>query len=178
MLLILNSFQDIIINFISGKNPGIASFLEWWESEGHKKSISLPEQQDAIRVLTIHKSKGLEFGIVILPFISWNLDHKSFHSNILWVRPGTPPFNKLGIVPVSYRSTLSETIFSEDYYDEKYSAYVDNVNLLYVALTRAKNGIYGFAPAEPGSENRIAGILKEAIDFQNAITGRRRGISL
>ncbi len=72
----LNSFQDIVINYTSSRNPGITSFLEWWESEGIKKSILLPEQQDSIKVLTIHKSKGLEFGVVILPFISWNLDHK------------------------------------------------------------------------------------------------------
>lgn len=166
----LNSFQDIIVNFISGKNPGIPSFLDWWDSEGYKTSISLPGQQDAIRVLTIHKSKGLEFEVVILPFISWNLDHKSFHSNILWVKPGSFPFNKLEIVPVRYRAALSGTIFSQDYYEEKYSAYVDNVNLLYVALTRAKNGIFGFAPGRPGTENRIAGLLKEALSIKDEIT--------
>ena len=50
-------------------------FLDWWEENGKKKSVVLPGNQDAIRILTIHKSKGLEFKIVILPFLSWNLDH-------------------------------------------------------------------------------------------------------
>jgi hypothetical protein len=127
----LNSFQDIIIGFASGKNQGIPSFLEWWQSEGGKKSVSLPGQQDAIKVLTIHKSKGLQFGIVILPFISWNLDHKPLQSNILWVKPDSAPFNKSGIVPVRYKSDLSETIFSGDYYMKKYSAFIDNINLLF-----------------------------------------------
>ena len=162
----LNSFQDIIIIHSSSRNPGISVFLDWWGSEGVKKSISVPEQQDSMKVLTIHKSKGLEFGIVILPFLSWNLDHKSFHSNILWAIPGYPPFNKLGIVPVRYTSELAETIFAEQYFEEKYSAYLDNINLLYVAFTRAVNAIIGFAPGQPRTENRIAAVIKDAITFK------------
>lgn len=168
----LTTFQDIIIHFTAGKNPGVSSFLDWWQTEGYKKSISLPEHQEAIRVLTIHKSKGLEFEVVILPFLCWNLDHKSWHSNIIWVKPDSPPFDELGIVPVKYGSDLGDTIFSKDYFKEKYSAYIDNINLLYVALTRAKNGIFGFAPDNPGSEGRIAGILKDALEFNEAVPGK------
>jgi ATP-dependent helicase/nuclease subunit A len=167
----LNSFQDIIIHFTAARTLGIRAFLEWWESEGNKKSILLPSQQDSIRVLTIHKSKGLEFGIVILPFLSWNMDHKPFHSNILWTRPGSAPFNKLGIVPIRYKKELSETIFANQYYEERYSAYLDNINLLYVALTRAKYGIFGFAPDKPRADSRIASIIKEAINFKEEIPG-------
>ena len=163
----LNSFQDIVINYTSARNPGISSFLEWWESEGVKKSILLAEQQDSMKVLTIHKSKGLEFRVVIIPFISWNLDHKSFHSNILWATPGYELFNKLGIVPVRYKSDLADTIFSDQYYEEKYSAYLDNINLLYVAFTRAVNVIIGFAPGKPRPDNRIAGVIRDAIVFQD-----------
>ncbi len=164
----LNSFQDMVLNFTANKNPGIPSFLEWWESDGKNKSVSLPEQQDAIRVLTIHKSKGLEFGVVILPFLSWNLDHKSQQSNILWVKPDSPPFNKLGVVPIRYKSELSDTIFAKQYNEEKYSAYLDNINLLYVALTRAKNAIYGFVPESPKAENGIATVIRKAITFTGA----------
>ena len=67
------------------------------------KSVVLPEHLNAIRVMTVHKSKGLEFKVVLLPFLSWNLDHKSFQQNILWVRPDIEPFNNLGIVPVRYK---------------------------------------------------------------------------
>jgi ATP-dependent helicase/nuclease subunit A len=162
----LNSFQDIVLNYTSARNPGITSFLEWWELEGLKKSIILPEQLDSMKVLTIHKSKGLEFRIVILPFISWNLDHKSFHSNILWAVPDSQPFNKLGIVPVRYKGDLADTIFADQYYEEKYSAYLDNINLLYVAFTRAVNAIIGFAPDKPRPDNLIAAVIKNAITFQ------------
>lgn len=162
----LNSFQDIIIKYTSAGNPGISSFLEWWVTEGIKKSILMPEQQDSMKVLTIHKAKGLEFGIVILPFLSWNLDHKSFHSNIMWAVPGEPPFNKLSIVPVRYKIDLTDTIFADQYSEERCSAYLDNINLMYVAFTRAVNAVIGFAPAQPRQENRIASVIKEAIIFK------------
>jgi len=156
----LNSLQDIVVNYTSSRNPGISSFLEWWESEGNKESILLPEQQDSIKVLTIHKSKGLEFRIVILPFLSWNLDHKPFHTNILWVVPDSAPFDKLGIVPVRYKSDLTDTIFADQYYEEKYSAYLDNINLLYVAFTRAVNAIIGFAPRQPCAMHLLSEEIK------------------
>jgi ATP-dependent exoDNAse (exonuclease V) beta subunit len=161
----LNAFQDLVMNHCLSGNPGIASFLDWWETEGVKKSILLPENQDSIKVLTIHKSKGLEFKAVILPFISWNLDHKPFHTNILWVNPDIHPFNALGIVPVKYKSDLENSIFAGSYFQEKYSAYIDNLNLLYVAFTRAVNVLTGFAPSKSGNSSRIAGILKEAFSF-------------
>ena len=161
----LNAFQDIVLGQASARNPGIASFLEWWNTEGVKKSIAVPDSQDSIRVLTIHKSKGLEFEIVILPFLSWNLDHKPFLSNILWAVPDSPPFNKLGIVPLRYSSELADTIFADQYFDERLSAYLDNINLLYVAFTRAVSAIFGFAPAKPGADSRIASVISKAISF-------------
>jgi ATP-dependent helicase/nuclease subunit A len=168
----LNCFQDLILDFTARGTAGVPSFLEWWESEGHKKSIQLPGEQDSIQVLTIHKAKGLEFDVVILPFLSWNLDHKPFHNNILWTKPEAPPFNNLGIVPVRYSSELENTIFASDYQQEKYSAYIDNINLLYVALTRAKYAIFGFAPLSPAANNRIAVVLKEALTEEVTYTCR------
>ena len=159
----LNTFQDWVISFMGSKNSGLQSFLEWWESTGKSKSVVFPGTQDAARVITVHKSKGLEFKVVILPFLSWNLDHKNSMQPFLWVNPQVPPFNELGILPVRYSSALAETIFAGDYLDEKFSVYLDNINLLYVAMTRAKDAIYGFAPADPGRENAIAQVIKDAV---------------
>jgi len=158
----LNTFQDFVVNFTGNKNSDILSFLDWWESTGSKKSVVLPGSQDAMRILTIHKSKGLEFKIVILPFLSWNLDHVPFKQQVLWVKPTVAPFNDLGIVPVKYGKDLSGTIFSEYYREEKSSAYLDNINLLYVAMTRSMDAIYGFSVSNPKSGNSIAGVLKNA----------------
>ncbi len=79
------------------------------------------------------------------------------------------PFNELGIVPVRYRKALSDTIFADDYIHEKYSVYIDNINLLYVAMTRAKDAIYGFAPERPGTSETIARVIKDAISHQMKI---------
>jgi ATP-dependent exoDNAse (exonuclease V) beta subunit len=159
----LNTFQDYIVNFTGSKNADIQTFLDWWEESGKKKSVVLPGNQDAIRILTIHKSKGLEFKVVILPFLSWNLDHLASKQPVLWVKPDIPPFNDLGIVPVKYGKDLISTIFADYYKEEKYSVYLDNINLLYVALTRAKDVLYGFSVDNPRSENTIAGVLKNAV---------------
>src|ERR1035437_813700 len=159
----LNTFQDYIISFAGSKNADIQTFLDWWEESGKDRSVVLPGHQDAIRILTIHKSKGLELKVVILPFLSWNLDHMATKQPVLWVKPDSPPFNDLGIVPVKYSKDLTNTIFADYYREEKYSVFLDNINLLYVALTRAKDVLYGFSVDNPRLENTIAGVLKNAM---------------
>jgi ATP-dependent exoDNAse (exonuclease V) beta subunit len=159
----LNTFQDYVVSFTGNKNADIQTFLDWWEENGKKKSVVLPGNQDAIRILTIHKSKGLEFKIVILPYLSWNLDHIPSKQPFLWVKPGLSPFNDLGIIPVKYGKDLLKTIFADDYREEKYSVYLDNINLLYVALTRARDVLYMFSVDNPRSENSVAAVLKNAV---------------
>lgn len=137
----LVAFQDIIFEYETANSNSVTLFLEWWEKEQGKKVLSTSENADAVRILTIHKSKGLEFKYVILPFCSWELD--SFRPvRCIWCSNNEPGFNQLEYAPLNYSSKLSETIFKEDYYDEHLKAYVDNLNLLYVALTRAKTELY------------------------------------
>ncbi|MBK7132730.1 MAG: UvrD-helicase domain-containing protein [Bacteroidales bacterium] len=159
----LNTFQDYVVSFSGSGNSDFHSFLDWWETTGIKKSVVLPSNQEAMRILTIHKSKGLEFKVVILPFLSWNLDHMASNQPVLWVTPSEPPFNELGVLPVKYGKDLSETIFSDSFKEEKQSVYLDNINLLYVAMTRAIDVIYGFSGNNPRSESTVAGILKNAV---------------
>jgi ATP-dependent exoDNAse (exonuclease V) beta subunit len=162
----INAFQDLVLNYSSTKNASLSSFIEWWETTGNTKSVVLPGNQDAVRILTIHKSKGLEFKVVIVPFVSWNLDHFANRAPILWVKPSEKPFDKLGIVPVKYAKNLKDTIFANDYLYEKYSVYIDNINLLYVAFTRAKEALCGFSE-KPKSEASISAALLNALTYQN-----------
>lgn len=164
----LNSFQDFVISFSGDKVSDIQSFLDWWQISGNRKSVVLPGNQDSIRILTIHKSKGLEFGIVILPFISWNLDHIPSRQPILWVQPETEPFSAMGVLPVRYSSQLTETIFADAYLEEKHSVYLDNINLLYVAFTRARDAVYGFSVDNPRSAASVSKVLKEALSGSDA----------
>lgn len=169
----LDTFQDQVLNYSRNKNPDADSFLEWWENSGRRKSISLPANQNSARVLTIHKAKGLEFRVVIIPFLSWNIDHPSAKQPILWVRPAISPFNEMGIVPVRYGKSLSDTIFADDYYREKYFSFIDNINLLYVAMTRARDAIYGFVPESTGKAVSVYSILKTALTSDENPAGGR-----
>ncbi|HVN59456.1 MAG TPA: UvrD-helicase domain-containing protein [Bacteroidales bacterium] len=157
----LSAFQDCVTEFSSGNSPDIPSFLSWWENAGKSKSVVVSDKPDSMRVITIHKAKGLEFEVVILPFIYWNTGHGS-SAPTLWVSPKTPPFDLLKTVPVRYRSEMQYSEFMTDYETETYSCLADNINLLYVAFTRAISRLYGFCPsgARGGS---VAGILKEAL---------------
>jgi ATP-dependent exoDNAse (exonuclease V) beta subunit len=161
----INAFQDLVLNYSLTKNASISSFIEWWETTGNIKSVVLPANQEAVRILTIHKSKGLEFKVVIIPFISWNLDH--LKTPILWVKPQSKPFDKLGIVPVKYVKALEDTIFADHYLSEKYSVYIDNINLLYVAFTRAKEALCGFSEKTPKSAS-MSSVLFKALTCQDA----------
>ncbi len=137
----LIAFQDIIFEYEGANTNSIHLFLEWWEKEQPKRVLSTSENVDAVRILTIHKSKGLEFEYVILPFCNWELDSVRPVRRI-WCKTREGKFSELDYVPLNYSSRLADTIFKEDYYDEHLKTYVDNLNLLYVALTRARKEMY------------------------------------
>jgi ATP-dependent exoDNAse (exonuclease V) beta subunit len=159
----LSTLQDTILTYPDRNKSNLAHFLEWWDSTGSFRSVILPEGADASRVFTIHKSKGLEFGIVIIPFLSWNTEPKPAHYPIMWENPAVSPFNDIGLVPVKYGKELNETIFAESYQKEKFSSVLDNLNLLYVAMTRARDAIFGFTCSSPTHLNGISKLLTEAL---------------
>ncbi len=169
----LETFQDEVLNFTLNRNSDCDTFLEWWETRGSRKSISLPANQNSARVLTIHKAKGLEFKVVILPFLSWNLDHAAGKQPVLWIRPEVSPFDEIEIVPVKYVKALTETHFEKDYFMEKYFSFIDNINLLYVAMTRAIDAIYGFIPQTSGNSVTVSSVLKNALGSDYNPAGSR-----
>lgn len=137
----LIAFQDIIYEYESNHSNSITLFLEWWEKEKNKRVLSTSEEVDAVKILTIHKSKGLEFEYVILPFCDWELDSVR-PARRIWCNVNEEGFNQLDSMPLNYSSKLANTIFREDYFDEHLNAYIDNLNLLYVAFTRTKAELY------------------------------------
>ncbi len=134
----LFAFQDLVFDFMQKEQSGLSGFIDWWTEEGVKKSIPLDPDQDAIRLLTIHKAKGLEFDCVLIPFCNWELDPGPAKGNIIWCRPGQKPFDDLPTVPVKYSGRMESTLFAKEYFVEKLHAFIDNINLLYVSFTRAK----------------------------------------
>lgn len=149
----VQAFLDIVLKFSSESSSNVNDFLEWWDDKGKDKALFSPDNQDAIRLMTIHKAKGLGFEVVIVPFLNWKTDHSGFSAPVLWCEPKEEPFNNIEFLPLFYRTGLKETIFREEYLEEKLLTYIDNLNLLYVAFTRAKKRILGFAP-KPRSKKK------------------------
>lgn len=138
------SFLDIVSDFSDKNYTDIPSFMEYWDKNKDKYTIQAPENINAIRIMTIHKSKGLQFKAVVLPFLNWKVGNIKKDS-ILWCVPNEAPFSKLEIVPVMNSSKLQHSIFAKDYFYELMQDYIDNLNLLYVAFTRAEEALISFS---------------------------------
>lgn len=164
-LVYLQTFQDLVLEFTNRERNDLATFLEWWETIRHKKSIQISGEVNAAQILTIHKSKGLQFKYVIIPFCSWNLDHDTWQAPNLWVKSDQGPFANAGYLPVPYGKNLEDTFFSSYYVQERTRILLDNLNLLYVAFTRAESGLIACAPSPDmrGSKGAIAGLLHQSI---------------
>ena len=91
---------------------------------------------DGIRIFSIHKSKGLEFHTVLIPFCDWKLENETYNQ-LVWCTAPESPYNSIDLVPVNYSFTMAESVYRQDYLDERLQLWVDNLNLLYVAFTRA-----------------------------------------
>jgi len=160
------AFQDAILEFQKGNPSDINLFLDWWNEKGKEKTIQIPGSTNAIQIMTIHKSKGLDFNVVMIPYFNWNLDHNSNHDNVLWCNSEHIPFNKLDLLPIRYSSKLENTVFNSDYQEEKLNTYVDNLNLMYVAFTRAKQGLVVFgAKARNDKISTISELLCSTLSF-------------
>jgi len=157
-------FQDIVLDYCRGGGADVNSFLNWWDENGEEKSLTVSEDQDAIQVMTIHKAKGLEFKAVIIPYCNWSFDHRSPNPEILWCRPSEEPFNRLPLLPVQYSSSLEDTIFAEEYAEEKFRVFMDHLNLLYVAFTRARESLVVFAPEGKGDKfTNVSDLVKRIL---------------
>lgn len=142
----------------SSLSNDLSNFIFWWEEQGVKTSVNVNEEVDSIRLLTIHKSKGLEFKAVLIPFFDWKTGINGNFAPIIWCKPETEPFNKLPLLPIKATSSLEKTIFKNDYYSEFVNRYVDIFNLAYVAFTRAKSVLIINCPKpeEPKNETNSA----------------------
>ncbi len=142
----LQSFLDLVLDYGREEPGGLTGFLDWWELVGQGKTVNVADLPNAIRILTIHKSKGLEFKMVIIPFCDWELFPQGFKAPLLWCHPECAPFNLLDLVLVKFGKELEQSVFAEDYYRELLYSMVDNLNLLYVAFTRAVNYLTVLCP--------------------------------
>lgn len=122
--------------FETNKSANLRDFLYWFKEKGRTLSIISPEGADAINIMTIHKSKGLQFPIVICPFFDWRLD---LHKQISWVNR---PEEQLPAYFVNMTSDLAESELAPIYNTERAKYTLDQYNLLYVAFTRPEIALF------------------------------------
>lgn len=147
------AFFDQLGEYLKDNITDIGSFLKYWDEDLHKVSIQSSEH-NGIRLITLHKSKGLEFDNVLMPFCDWAMEKQ----NVIWCKPTEAPYNQLSLVPVDYNKyKMTNSIFDKDYNLEHLQNVVDNLNLLYVGFTRAKRNlfVYGQYNSKVGNRSQI-----------------------
>jgi len=159
----LQFYLDFVFDSLNNKNIGVSEFLELWNQKSEKLSILAPKSDDAVQIMTIHKSKGLEFPIVIYPFANSALQDISRES--IWL----PLPEGLNDIPIGYLKASKAML---DWGETEANAYqelldkteFDSINVLYVAFTRASQQLYIISNLDINSkgeinENKVSGLL-------------------
>lgn len=125
-------FLDEVNEYLVLKNSNISSFFDWWRSRSSRASMIIPENTNAVKIMTIHASKGLEFPVVIVPYCNWAV----YRAGDSWVHVKNEKVT-LPVSVVSLSKKVSDSGFEKELEAEQQDQMLDNLNLLYVAFTRA-----------------------------------------
>ena len=143
--LFVGAFMDMLQDWTSLNGNNIKAFIRQWE-EKKECYIGSPANSDAVRIMTIHKSKGLEFPHVIFPFADKVVLFKSVTRWCPLRGGGTALGSEAdGIYPVELSGSTSHTLFADAYEEERRMQLVDNLNIFYVAMTRASKSLHVIA---------------------------------
>lgn len=135
----LFAFFDAVTDYLQSHSSDPDHFIRYWDETLCGKTIPSGEVE-GIRIFSIHKSKGLEFHTVLLPFCDWKLENE-LNTQLVWCSPKQEPFNAIDFLPVNYGTVMAQSIYQDDYLHERLQLWVDNLNLLYVAFTRARKNL-------------------------------------
>lgn len=157
-------FQDKIVSFSHKEAGYILEFLDWWEEEGREEKLSIPQDQDAIKIMTIHKSKGLQFPVVFLYKVDWGitqLENKGNLPSYIWSK--SFPLQDQELVrsfPIDFKRNLKfSSDFQTEYREELQKEVIDNLNLLYVACTRSEEELQIFISQTSGELKKVGDLF-------------------
>lgn len=156
----IQRFQDLVLEYNTGFDSSLEGFIKWWDSSKKVRNASVitPQNEDAIQIMTIHRSKGLQFPIVFMPFCDWKLLPKP--NELIWLQTEQEPFNELGKTALVTTNALKETYYSGNYIEEINQTAIDNLNMLYVAFTRAEEKLFINCPVDNNKElNTVAKLI-------------------
>ena len=134
-------FLDNVMNFIDDGAADINSLLTLWDERLSTQAVPAGET-DGVRVLTIHKSKGLAFHTVFLPMCNWELEADRTPSDLQWFKPKGKPYDDIPLLPINAEKATANSIYADSYAEEHRWRRIENLNLLYVAFTRAQYNLY------------------------------------
>jgi ATP-dependent exoDNAse (exonuclease V) beta subunit len=164
------TFLDHASQYLTNRTSDLNGFIEAWDNEIYDKSIPA-EEINSVRLMTIHKSKGLEFHTVIVPFCDWILTGDN--RNSLWCTPTEEPYNTLSLLSVPLNKEMPDSIYSKEYNNEFLYQIVDNLNILYVATTRAKSNLFLFSDGTGGKKENISKLLNRIVNSMTALEGSK-----
>ena len=154
----VSAFYDRLSDYVNENATDISDFLREWDETLCSKTIQ-SDENEGVRIFSIHKSKGLEYDHVIIPFCDWTIERSG---NILWCTPTEEPFSDLPIAPIDYsQKQMMGTIYEQDYLHEHLQNTVDNLNLLYVAFTRARKSLYVIG--RRGGKNTRSALIEQCL---------------
>ncbi|MGX7667699.1 UvrD-helicase domain-containing protein [Flavobacterium pedocola] len=134
-------FMDLVLERDVRTQSGISDFLNYWDNNASKFSIPSPEGNDAVRIMTIHKSKGLEFPVVIFPFAEE--DYAKKPRSKMWLELEDDRFDIPKALVDSKKEVAEYGVKASEMYQQRsQEELLDNINVLYVALTRAEEQLY------------------------------------
>lgn len=143
----LQYFMNLVQNWQNADNDGVNAFIEYWDRKSEDLFLEISGRINAVQILTIHKSKGLEYKIVMYPYVYTTLPGGSVRPSEKWLEfkkdfklLSDMPHLDSFILPIS--STLENTAMERYYYEEVAKQSFDDFNLMYVAMTRARDVLY------------------------------------
>ncbi|MDI5896559.1 UvrD-helicase domain-containing protein [Flavobacterium yafengii] len=147
-------FLDIVLERDIRNQAGISDFLNFWDKNAEKFSIPSPEGTNAVRIMTIHKSKGLEFPVVIFPFAEEDYSLKP--KDKLWLNAEEQDFGLPKVLIDNSKAVEGFGVEAAEVYNQKkQEELLDNINVLYVALTRAEEQLYVISNMNLSSKGEI-----------------------
>lgn len=137
----LSKFLDLLSEFVGRKSPDLKTFIDYWDKYLKDKKIPMGDEAQGIKIMTIHKSKGLEFHTVIVPFCNGSFFKTGGSNNLIWCEipktQGNSLFNQYSYWPIDMKKKeAAESIFADYYQEEQVQLLADSINVLYVAFTR------------------------------------------